>query len=98
MIQLPVSPELVHPSDPSLDTMPLSHTPTIPLRLMYESALTLGAHPDAWLSVHASLDPYITNDAASNMLRDILRQSQDRPHPTAYPRFNAHQGDLETCS
>lgn len=96
MLRLPGT-ESIDPLKPWLTTMPIANTPTVALRLMYESALTLGVHPDESLSVHPSLEQYIGDDADSVMLQNIIHQSQHGPLATTYPRFNVHQGDLGTC-
>ncbi len=74
------------------------HTPTVPLRLLSEAAFELAINPDERLVVDPSLESHISETQDGHMIRDVIFQNTNGPHPVSLPRFNTIIGELETCS
>ncbi len=84
---------------PHEDQVPVTFTPTVPLRLISEIAWTLAGHPHEKLSIHEDYTPHIQNAAGSVLLREIMHQIEQGqvsdPHAPAFP---AERDTIQCCS
>jgi hypothetical protein len=90
--------EYFAPENPVNGSMPHAYTPTVPLRLISETAWHLGADNEAELQIHPYYEPYITGAAGASILRNIINQTRDRDGNTLAPHFESMIGTSEACS
>jgi hypothetical protein len=78
--------------------MPMSFTPTVPLRLISEAALALARKPHQPLEIHEDYRTHIEGALGSTVLEDILEQNRRGVRDPFAPQFKAKLGRSTTGS
>lgn len=97
-MQVVIPEEYFSPLDPERSDVPTAYTPSVSLRLLSDAAYILGHTPDATFSIHPTYRPYTNGGAGSDMLLDVIHQTEHGTRNPFAPKFDAMSGGQESCS